>query len=102
MWLNSISKMYIKIMKYHFSMYIYMNCTKTTALWHIRGSSQYGTDPPKRLLFPALEIAVSHWPFLFQPISGFGQAKSNMLGQICCTFSLGKPLAVKNGPTFKE
>ena len=41
---------------------------------------------------------VGHWPF-----SGFWLSKSNLLGQIYYTFSIGKPIIVyKNVPTFSE
>ena len=40
---------------------------------------------------------------IFQPISGFGWTKSDMLGQVCCTFPMGKPFIVyDNVPTFNE
>ena len=33
---------------------------------------------------------------IFQPTSAYDQAKSNLVGQIYCTFPMGKPLIVNN------
>ena len=43
-----------------------------------------------------------HWPFSDQ-FSLFGRANSNLLGQICCIFPMGKPLiSYSHVPAFKE
>ena len=40
---------------------------------------------------------------IFQPIFTIWLSKSNLLGQIYCTFPMGKPLIVySNAPAFKE
>ena len=53
-------------------------------------------------IYPVFEITVGHWPFS-DHFQGFGQSKSNLLGQIYYTFSVGKSMIVhKNVPTFNE
>ena len=50
-----------------------------------------------------LEIAAGHLT-IFGQISGFDQAKFDMLGLICCTFPIKKPLIDdnNNAPTFTD
>ena len=56
------------------------------------------------MVYAELEVAVIHWPFsIFQPIFTIWPSKFNLLSQIYCTFSMGKPLIVySNVPAFKK
>ena len=49
-----------------------------------------------------LEMTVGHWPFSDR-FQGFDQANPILLGQIYCTFTMGKLMIVyKNVPTFNK
>ena len=54
-------------------------------------------------LFTEPEIHSSRPLAIFQSIFTIWPSKSNLLGQIYCTFPMGKPLIVyRNVPAFKE